>query len=80
MDPEPRKSNRPKARQSLAHVPSSSLRAESATTDIAAIQRAHDAKAAKKKLRGKSIGPGGLEALTETSANALNVRALWLYY
>ena len=68
MDPESRTAPRPKARQSLAHVPAN------ATTDIAALQRAQDGQAAaKKKSRGKSLGPGGLEALTETSGNAMRV-------
>jgi hypothetical protein len=42
---------------------------DNATTDIAAL-KAQEAKQAKKKSRGKSLGPGGLEALTESSGNA----------
>jgi hypothetical protein len=66
MDPDSSKPSRPKARQSMA---------ANVTTDIAALQRSRDAQLAKKKSRGKSIGPGGLEALTETSGNALKVRS-----
>lgn len=73
MDSESRKSNRAKGRQSIAHVPSLNSRTENATADIAALQRAQEVQVAKKKLRGKSIGPGGLEALTETSGNVTKV-------
>jgi kinetochore protein Spc7/SPC105 len=71
MDSESRKPGRPKARQSLAHLPSIPRNANT-TTDIGALQRAQDAQA-RKKARGKSLGPGGVEALTETSANALKI-------
>lgn len=75
-----RRSVKPKSRQSIAHIPSSKSSAlkDNATTDIAALQAEHgrNLAAAKKKSRGKSIGPGGLEALTETSANAAKVRKL----
>ena len=60
---------RPKSRQSLAHVPSKA----NVTTDIAALKRIEEAKEKSKRSRGKSLGPGGLEALTETNANALKV-------
>lgn len=74
-----RRSAKPKSRQSIAHIPSSKASAfkDNATTDIAALQAEHGKSlaAAKKKSRGKSIGPGGLEALTETSANAIKVRS-----
>lgn len=60
---------RPKSRQSLAHVPSKG----NMTTDIAALKRAEEAKNKSKRSRGKSIGPGGLEALTETNGNAFKV-------
>lgn len=59
------KSSRPKARQSLAHVAQRS----NTTTDIAALKRLEEAQDRKKKSRGKSLGPGGLEALTETNLN-----------
>ena len=78
MDSEGRKSNRPKARQSLAHVPSTNTRIENATADIAALQRERGAQAAKKKSRGKSLGPGCLEALTEVPGNAIKVIPLLL--
>ncbi len=69
MDPESRMStSRSMARQSLSHV------SANATTDIAALQRAQDGQTkTKKKSRGRSIGPGGLEALTESSGNAMKV-------
>ncbi|KIW80431.1 hypothetical protein Z517_07047 [Fonsecaea pedrosoi CBS 271.37] len=67
------RSSRPKARQSIAHVPSAKTHSsrDNATTDIAALQARHtEARAAKKKSRGKSLGPGGLEALKESTGNA----------
>ncbi|KIW17566.1 hypothetical protein PV08_04761 [Exophiala spinifera] len=67
-----RKSHKPKSRQSIAHIPSSrsSASRDNVTTDIAAIHaRNNAAQAAKKRSRGKSLGPGGLEALTETTGN-----------
>jgi hypothetical protein len=49
---------------------------DNATTDIAALHAQHNAgQAARKKSRGKSIGPGGLEALNETTANIVKVGA-----
>ncbi|RMZ87559.1 hypothetical protein DV736_g5218, partial [Chaetothyriales sp. CBS 134916] len=60
------------SRQSLAHVPVSSATRTSkdnATVNIATLQRSKDMQYAKKKSRGKSIGPGGLEALIEPSRN-----------
>ncbi|KIX93784.1 uncharacterized protein Z520_10409 [Fonsecaea multimorphosa CBS 102226] len=67
------RSSRPKSRQSIAHMPSAKPPSsrDNATTDIAALQARHtNAKAAKKKSRGKSLGPGGLEALKESTGNA----------
>lgn len=61
-------------RKSIAHQPTSSGK-DNATTDIAALQRAEITQAGKKKSRGKSIGPGGLEALKEITGNASKVRA-----
>ena len=69
-EPPKEKSTRPKSRQSIAHISSKA----NTTTDIAALKRNADAKSKGKRVRGKSIGPGGLEALTETDANALKVR------
>lgn len=63
------KSVRPKSRQSIAHMPSKA----NMTTDIAALKRAEEAKDKAKRSRGKSLGPGGLEALTETNANVFKV-------
>ena len=63
-------------RKSIAHQPSTATNAshrDNATADIAALQRAEAAEAAKKKSRGKSLGPGGLEALKKTSGNATKV-------
>ncbi|KAK5943090.1 hypothetical protein PMZ80_004095 [Knufia obscura] len=63
------KSVRPKSRQSIAHMPSKA----NMTTDIAALKRAEEAKDKAKRSRGKSLGPGGLEALTETNANVFKI-------
>ena len=68
MDKSPSK-QRVKSRQSLAHISSRS----NTTTDIAALRRDEENKAKTKCTRGKSLGPGGLEALTETSGNAFRV-------
>ncbi|RMZ80707.1 hypothetical protein DV738_g2557, partial [Chaetothyriales sp. CBS 135597] len=57
------------SRQSLAHVPMRSADKDNATTDIATLQRSQDAHHTKKKSRGKSIGPGGVDALTDASLN-----------
>ena len=59
-------------RKSIAHQPTGGG-TDNATTDVAALQRADKIQAIKKKSRGKSIGPGGLEALKETSGNATKV-------
>ena len=69
----------PRSRKSIAHVPFARTPAlkDNATTDIAAIQAQHNAEqAARKKSRGKSLGPGGLEALKETNANVAQVGAI----
>ncbi|ETI29212.1 hypothetical protein G647_01665 [Cladophialophora carrionii CBS 160.54] len=67
------RTSRPKSRQSIALMPSTrgSASRDNATTDIAAL-KAQDAEAivAKRKQRGKSLGPGGLEALRESSGNS----------
>lgn len=71
-----RKPPKPKSRQSIAHIPSSrsSASKDNVTTDIAALHARNNAvQAAKKRSRGKSLGPGGLEALTETTGNAAKV-------
>jgi hypothetical protein len=75
MDATLPKTSRPK-RKSIAHQPSSATNSKSldnATADIASLQRAEGSAAAKKKLRGKSLGPGGIEALKESTGNILKV-------
>jgi kinetochore protein Spc7/SPC105 len=69
---------RPKSRKSLAHhVPSANtMNKENMTADIGAMVQ--DSKRAvlgdRKKSRSKSIGPGGLDALKDTSGNRRKVR------
>ncbi|KFY15275.1 hypothetical protein V492_02115 [Pseudogymnoascus sp. VKM F-4246] len=66
---------RPRSRKSLAHVPSASttMDKENMTADIGAMvgnnKRAPVAGKAAKKSRSKSIGPGGLDALMNSSGN-----------
>jgi len=70
------KSSKVRSRQSIAHLPSSrnSALKDNVTTDIAALQAQHNASPAiSKRSRGKSIGPGGLEALTESTGNIVKV-------
>ncbi|RMD41875.1 hypothetical protein DV735_g3238, partial [Chaetothyriales sp. CBS 134920] len=69
MQEQSRKRSRPVSRQSLAHASMKSADKDNATTDIATLQRLQDAQHTKKKSRGKSLGPGGLEALNEASLN-----------
>lgn len=73
-----KRSNKLKSRQSIAHIPSARDAAykDNATTDVSALQAQHANQqlATKKKSRGKSLGPGGIEALKESSANATKVR------
>lgn len=63
------KPSRPRVRQSIPHVPSRA----NTTTDVAALTREYENTAGLKRSRGKSLGPGGLEALTESNANTLRV-------
>jgi kinetochore protein Spc7/SPC105 len=64
--------SRPKSRKSLAHIPSSQeLDQENMTADLGALAGAN--KAASKKSRSKSIGPGGLDALKDTTGNRRKV-------
>lgn len=77
MDKTTASSSRSK-RKSIAHQPSSASSKDNATTDVAAFQRAESLQNNKKKSRGKSIGPGGLEALRETTGNAIKVLLLLL--
>lgn len=70
--------NRPKSRQSIAHVTTSKdleFDKENATADLGSIRKRklvgsdHE----KKKSRSKSLGPGGIEALKESAGNAIKV-------
>ncbi|KAL8691685.1 MAG: hypothetical protein Q9218_003141, partial [Villophora microphyllina] len=62
------KAPRPRSRKSIAHMPSpDTLSQGNNTIDTAGLTLA--AKGAHKKSRSKSIGPGGLDALKETSGN-----------
>lgn len=73
MDSTNTKSQRPRSRKSIAHMPSPDItNKENATIDSAGL--APIAKAARKKSRSKSIGPGGLDALQEGSGNRREVR------
>ncbi|EKD17153.1 uncharacterized protein L3040_005376 [Drepanopeziza brunnea f. sp. 'multigermtubi'] len=64
---------RPKSRKSLAHVPSAqSMDQENMTADLGALaggKRAVPIEKPSKKSRSKSIGPGGLDALKDSSGN-----------
>ena len=62
---------RPKSRKSLAHVPSSTVDKENATVDAG--HKTTPLERPTKKLRSKSIGPGGLDALADTSGNRRKV-------
>jgi len=68
---------RPKSRKSLAHIPSASdMEQENMTADIGALavgKQAIPIEKPNKKLRSKSIGPGGLDALKDTSGNRRKV-------
>jgi kinetochore protein Spc7/SPC105 len=67
---------RPKSRKSLGHVESSSFDQENMTADIGALAgRKRDVSIEKsaKKSRSKSIGPGGLDALKDTTGNRRKV-------
>jgi hypothetical protein len=71
---------RPKSRKSLAHIPSAkNLEQENMTADLGALasgKRAVPIEKPSKKSRSKSIGPGGLDALKDTSGNS---RKVWFY-
>lgn len=66
---------RPKSRQSIATLPRSDDLKENAIDVISSSQRSRSngPQVEKKKTRGKSLGPGGLEALKETTGNATQV-------
>ncbi|KAL8736938.1 MAG: hypothetical protein Q9181_002186 [Wetmoreana brouardii] len=68
---------RPRSRKSIAHMPSpDTVNNENITLDSAAL--APPTKAAHKKSRSKSIGPGGLDALKETTGNRREAAATTL--
>ena len=65
-------SMRPRARKSIAHMPSPELggEKENLTIDSAGISSlSASSMPVGKKLRSKSIGPGGLDALKENAGN-----------
>jgi hypothetical protein len=67
-----------RSRQSIAHLPSKSKSddlKENVTDVVSSSQRSRNngPQTEKKKTRGKSLGPGGLEALKEISGNASQV-------
>jgi kinetochore protein Spc7/SPC105 len=69
---------RPKSRKSLAHQPSADMvDKENMTADIGALGVAHKratiGERSLKKSRSKSIGPGGLDALRDTTGNKRKV-------
>lgn len=73
----------PRVRKSIAHLPSPDPTSdvqdkENATTDLSGTRQLGSAVVnafgANKKLRSKSMGPGGLEALKEDSGNKRKVR------
>lgn len=67
---------RPKSRKSLAHIPSSVMDQENMTADLGALgagKKAVPIEKLAKKSRSKSIGPGGLDALKDTSGNRRKV-------
>lgn len=70
--------SRRRVRQSIAHMPSADFSSqhdkENATTDLSALKnQGLPKKRTIKKLRSKSIGPGGLDALQDTSGNSRKV-------
>lgn len=69
---------RPKSRKSLAYIPSAqSMDQENMTADIGAMtggKRAIPIEKPSRKSRSKSIGPGGLDALRDTTGNRRKVR------
>jgi kinetochore protein Spc7/SPC105 len=68
---------RPKSRKSLAHIPSAkAMDLENMTADLGALSSGKQPvpiEKASKKSRSKSIGPGGLDALKDTSGNRRKV-------
>jgi kinetochore protein Spc7/SPC105 len=69
---------RPKSRKSMAHIPSpDTMDKENITADIGALgvgqKRTALGERPSKKSRSKSIGPGGLDALKDTTGNRRKV-------
>jgi len=69
---------RPRSRKSMAHRPSPDMMdKENITADIGALgvaqKKAALVERPSKKSRSKSIGPGGLDALKDTSGNRRKV-------
>ena len=67
---------RPRSRKSIAHMPSPETVSKE-NTIFDSTTSAEAAKASHKKSRSKSLGPGGLEALNETTGNRRDVNILW---
>jgi kinetochore protein Spc7/SPC105 len=81
MNPPNSRPNRPKSRQSIAHVGSSNgleYDKENATADLGSMRKRKfvGSDTERKKLRSKSLGPGGLEALKESAGNTTKVNRL----
>lgn len=65
---------RPKSRKSLGHVGTSVRDQENMTADVGALgKRSLPMDRPSKKPRSKSIGPGGLDALKDTTGNRRKV-------
>ena len=63
---------RPRARKSIAHLPSPDINIEKENVtlgNIGTVSLKENIKAGPKKKRSKSIGPGGLDALKEDTGN-----------
>lgn len=67
---------RPKSRKSLGHVPSAQdVDQENQTADVGLLVTGKRAPVEKsRKSRSKSIGPGGLDALKDTTGNRRKVQ------
>ena len=64
--------HRPKSRKSLSELP---VDKENLTAELGALTRKRaQAEKPAKKMRSKSIGPGGLDALKDTTGNRRKVR------
>ena len=65
---------RPRSRKSIAHVPASVTRIETENTGNEIVANDHlSGKLAGRKPRSKSLGPGGLDALKESTGNRQKV-------